>query len=474
MTAPDPHAAEPAEPAVAAGNGGSAEERGSAEDGGPADDGGGRGPSRRAVLTVGGLGAVVAAGVAGGPPAYRALVGPRADTAPPENSITWAASPIDLNPSDYRQILIDAYLDAEPAARVRLLPGPTSTDVNRVAVVSAIDSGSDTPDVFLGDVIWPAEFGAHGRAARLDRIFPKSFWRRFGTTMLQPSAFRGHLYSAPLYANQGVLFYRRDLLSQAGLAVPETWEDLAAAARVLLARGSVTQGFIYQGAAYEGLTCGWTEFLADAGGRILDPTGKTPQLDSPAALRALSFLRELVDDGVTPPDITTIQEQQATQRFNAGEVAFMRGWNTADTLIAAKPATVGVTQLPTFAGRPGGGFSTVGGWGMFLNPHSSRTGPAMSFIDWMTSVPAQRILARFAQIPANERVRTDRTLMRGNQVLEITRTVRPVVRPSNIPNYADISRVVYTNVNEVLTRRATPADALRAAQSGLAEILRNS
>jgi multiple sugar transport system substrate-binding protein len=430
-------------------------------------------PSRRAVLTAAGAGGAAAAAGLGASAVYRTVSAGGHDRPPAEDSITWAASPIDQNASDSRQMLIDAYLEAEPTARVRLLPGPSSTDSSHDALSAAIGAGSDIPDVFLGDIIWPAEFGAKRLARPLDDVFPSGFWNHFDPSLTPTASYRGRMYAAPFYANHGVLFYRKDLLRRAGLGVPATWEDLAASATVLRSRGLVAEGFIFQGAPYEGLTCVWTEFVADAGGETVDPGTTTARVASAAALRALTFMRTLVTEQVTPADVVAVEEPQAVQRFNAGRVAFMRGWNAGDTRVVTDPDVVGVTQLPTFAGRPAGGYSTIGGWSLFMNANTNRIAPAREFIDWLTGVPAQRILGRLAQIPTNRTVHSDPTIMHSNPVLTITQNVRPVARPANTPRYADLSRAVYTNINQALRGAASPAAALRAAQRALEEILRD-
>ena len=93
--------------------------------------------------------------------------------------------------------------------------------------------------------------------------------------------------------------------------------------------GLVKYGFVWQGASYEGLTCNFMEYLASAGGTATNSDYTTATLDSPAAIKAVTFMRSLVTSGVTPAAITTFQEPQAMNTFAAGNAAFLRNWDYA-------------------------------------------------------------------------------------------------------------------------------------------------
>src|SRR5262249_13703230 len=155
---------------------------------------------------------------------------------------------------------------------------------------------------------------------------------------LAASRYRGRTYAVPYFANRGVLYYRPDLLGRVGRPPPTTWEELAETAK-MLREAHIEYHIAWQGAAYEGLTCVWTEFAASAGGSTVDPGVTRSTIDSPSCARALRFMRELVDQDLAHPDLTTLREQEATRLFNDGEVAFMRGWNTADTAFDTEPET---------------------------------------------------------------------------------------------------------------------------------------
>jgi multiple sugar transport system substrate-binding protein len=225
------------------------------------------------------------------------------------------------------------------------------------------------------------------------------------------------------------------------------------------------------------LTCVWAEILADAGGSILDPAGQKSQLDSPEASRALRFLHGLIEGGVTPAVVTDYRETDARQLFMSGQVAFMRAWNSAYAWTSSTRASpdvrehVGVAPLPTFGDRPGPGHSAVGGWSLLINPRSQKIDAVKTFIRWMTDVSAQRILARYYNIPVNSEVRRDVAVLE-NPTISVGLASTPVLRPSNVPTYPEISRTVYSNINEVLAGTKGIEPALREAHEEINALLR--
>src|SRR5580693_327293 len=209
-------------------------------------------------------------------------------SSPPGNatsgSITWWASPINTSGKDVRQVLISDFEAKYPGIKVTLTSAPTDTDTNRATLATDISGGSATPDVFMGDVIWPAQFGAHQLAVPLSDYLPPSYFAQFAPGLVAGASYKGKVYGSPLFEDQGFMYYRKDLLAKAGLAPPTTWEQLESEAKTLLSKHLVKYGFVWQGASYEGLTCNFMEYLASAGGTATNSDYTKANLDSPAAV----------------------------------------------------------------------------------------------------------------------------------------------------------------------------------------------
>jgi len=388
-------------------------------------------------------------------------------------TIVWSASPIvGVGANDVRNVLIKAFEKAYPKIHVTLVSASTETDTNRATLATEISGGSATPDVFMGDVIWPAQFGAHQLAVPLSKYLPASYFAKFAPGLIQGATYKGQVYGSPLFEDQGFLYYRKDLLAKYHLAVPTTWEQLESDAKEVQAKAGIKYGFVWEGDSYEGLTCDFMEYLTDAGGTVTNSGYSKATLDTPAALKAATFMRSLITSGVTPASVTTFQEPQAMDIFAAGQSVFLRNWDYAYSY-ATTPATsklttsqVGVAPLPTFQGMSYPGYSNIGGWNMYINPHSKHIGVDLTFIKWLSSQQAQDILAvKYSEIPTVESVRTSAAVVAANPVLAIVGKTRLVPRPAGTPNYPALSTAIYTNVNAILAGSVSPSAGLANAQS---------
>ena len=164
----------------------------------------------------------------------------------------------------------------------------TNTDTNRATLATTISGGSSTPDVFMGDVIWPAQFGSHQLAVPLSNYLPQSYFAQFAPGLIQGASYKGKVYGSPLFEDQGFLYYRKDLLAKYHLSVPTTWEEVASDAKTVQAKAGTKYGFVWEGDSYEGLTCNFMEYLTDAGGTATNSTYTKAALNSPAATQGRS------------------------------------------------------------------------------------------------------------------------------------------------------------------------------------------
>lgn len=394
-----------------------------------------------------------------------------AATGSASGTITWFANQFGPTGTDVRKTLISAFEKAYPGIKVDLEQAPSDENTFQSELVTQISGGSSGFDVYNGDVVWPAQFGKKNLALPLNSYFDSSYWNTFSTGLIPSVTYDKQVYAAPLFTDNAFLFYRKDLLQKAHLPVPTTWEQLQSEAATLQKDGSVKYGFAAQFASYEGLTCDFTEFAADAGGSTVNAAGTSGTIDSAADQKALAYMRGLISSGVSPSAVTTFQEQQSESLFTSGQVAFLRNWTYAyadsndpsDSKIVGK---VGVTNLPTFAGQPAPGYSVTGGWNLSINPHSKHLAADVDFIKWMTGTQAQTIIAeQGGEIPTVASVLQTPQVQAANPAYPIAAKNKLNARPSFVPEYPQVSEAIYTNVNAALSGSASPGTALSSANT---------
>lgn len=403
-------------------------------------------------------------------------------------TITWYLGPITQGAGEPRYALADAFERAHPGIHVALRVGLADTNAERAQLHQELTNGTG-PDVYLGDLIWAAEFAHDGIAAPLDPAIPlppgllsgngsgtceatlsapaptRNFWSNFDPCQVRALSYRGHVYAVPLFTDISMLYYRKDLLAQAGLAVPTTWQQLVADSQRLRALGLASQ-FAWQGDDYEGLLCNWVEFVTDAGGGILRTTPGTTdavagELDSPQSQRALTLVRQLIAAGTSPAAVTTYKEAAAVDTFTSGGAAFLRDWSSGylDATSTQPAGVVGVAPLPTFDGMPGPGYSALGGWNLYVNPHSAHLSAATTFAQWIGGSAAQQIIAEYDEVPANLTVLNSLTAAPSDVLMarQITAAHRLVFRPANAVSATTHQLIPYSALSEAMVTRVHAA-----------------
>lgn len=170
------------------------------------------------------------------------------------------------------------------AINVNVLPASQLNAGNVNALMLSITSGK-APDVALGvDITSPVEFAIRDQVYDLSEFEGfEEVKSRFVEATLTPYEYMGGTYAIPETMNFNVLFYRKDLLAESGIQLPNTREDLYA--YVLPA--------LYQ----EGLEFyfgrDFTQFLFQNGGSYYTEDGMKSALDTPEAYRAFKEYTEL-------------------------------------------------------------------------------------------------------------------------------------------------------------------------------------
>ena len=161
--------------------------------------------------------------------------------------------------------------------------------------VQWLNARAGDPDVLQLDVVWTPEFAAAGWLLPLGDFAPDT--ADFFPATVEANSWAGRLYALPWFVDVGLLYWRPDLLPHE----PRSLEEMASfAARATGGSDSPPYGIVWQGARYEGLVTVFVEYLGAFGGRITNDSGRAV-VDSPQAIRALTFMRDQVyESGIAP------------------------------------------------------------------------------------------------------------------------------------------------------------------------------
>jgi len=256
----------------------------------------------------------------------------------------------------------------------------------------ALRAGSTTPDIFAGDVIWPAQLAGQNVLLPLDQYFSASVQKQYIPGTIQDVHYNGKLYGMPWFTDFGMIYYRKDLLQKYHLPVPQTWATLQTEARLLVSKKAVKEGFVFQGAQYEGLVCDALEYVNGAGGSIYGPKASSTMSQ---AAKGLQEMASMITSGASPRAVSTYQESQTANDFTNGTAAFARNWPYMWALAQASKTVAGKVGVTNMMHSPGQstGYSTLGGWWLGINKNSKNVAASVAFMKYLTSSDGQQIYA---------------------------------------------------------------------------------
>ncbi len=331
---------------------------------------------------------------------------------------------------------------AHPGIHVVVQPTPDAADQRHQLYVQWLNAHAGTPDVLSLDVVWTPELAAAGWLQPLDRFHPET--GDFFDAPLVASRWRGKLYAMPWFVDVGMLYYRTDVFPRAPATLDELRRDAIAARR----RG-FADGFVWQGARYEGLVTGFQEILGGFGGRIADDRGNIV-VDSPAGVRALDFMRGLVGPA-SSRRVLGFHEEQARFAFSDGRAALMRNWPYARRLIKDQPFAV----APMPAGPGGEPTAALGGAVLAVNASSRHPAEAWQLVKFLTAPEQMRERRDVAgELPARRSLYSD-TALRA-----IVDHARP--RPPT-PLWSELSGALSVHLHRALLGEESSREALSSA-----------
>jgi trehalose/maltose transport system substrate-binding protein len=340
-----------------------------------------------------------------------------------------------------------------------------------------------TPDVYVIDVIWPGALGKN--FLDLTPFLDKDTDRQL-TELLKNDTVHGRLVSLPFYLNIGMLYYRTDLLKKYGYGhPPKTWSELKKmAARIQRGERKAGHpdfwGYVWQGGAYEGLTCNALEWqVSFGGGKMVEPDG-TITVNNPRTAAALRMATGWVGS-ISPKSVLSYTESDTLNVFRSGNAAFMRYWSSgyppANRTDSPVRGRFSVTLLPA---GPHGRAQTMGGFQLAVSLYSAHPREAAELVNYLTGAYVQKRRAvQSGYLPTRPRLYDDPELL---QVLPQARALRNagleswVARPSAIAGnaYVNVSKAYYEAVHSVLSRQRQPEEALEDIDKRLTELLRHS
>ncbi len=342
---------------------------------------------------------------------------------------------------------------------------------------------SGVVDVFQADVVWPGILAPHmldlsGELSDLEPDFFPGAW--------QNNQIDGELKAIPGFIDTGMLLYRADLLDKYNEQPPQTWAEMERIAEKIQsaerdAGHDNFWGLVFQGKAYEGLTCNAIEWVASHnGGTLVDADGNIT-INNQGAAQGLDTAAGWIGH-IAPQGVMGYQEEEARAVFQNGDALFMRNWPYAYQLAQDEGSSikgkVGIAPLPK-GGDNGQHAAALGGWQWAVSRYTEHPEAAIELVRILSEAETQ--VQRFlmtgvspARLDVYDDPRILETAPHMTQLLAVFESA--VARPATPTgdNYARVSNAFYNAAFAVLNGDMNGEQAVADLERRLARIKRNA
>ncbi|MDQ1121869.1 ABC-type glycerol-3-phosphate transport system substrate-binding protein [Microbacterium trichothecenolyticum] len=283
-------------------------------------------------------------------------------------------------------------------------------------------------------------------------------------SMLQGMSYDGKLYALPMQAQMFVMAYRSDVFSELGLAVPTTFDEMAAAAEKIKAAGLMQYPIALPWLATADITTGFQAAMNSLDADFVDDSGAVT-IESDAgekALNAMLALKPYMD-----PQVTTFDQPKVQQQLYNGTAAMAIMFSGRMTDLT-KPENTSLSDSFAFAAPPKVSADapyaydrlSIDGWSI---PFNTSIDHDLLFTLMAASVSEDASKASVpAAYPAREGLVTESNTPYGKAANESIASAMPTVVS---PHLADISNAITPVLAKVINGELSVSDGLAQMQS---------
>ncbi len=373
-----------------------------------------------------------------------------------------------------------AMFEAETGHTVTVVPMPSSTTDQFGQYRLWLAAGNTDIDVYTTDVIWAPQLADQfldlTEAAKdvVGQHFP---------SIIESQTVDGKLVAVPAFTDAPALFYRKDLLEKYGKSVPTTWAEMTATAQEIMdgerAAGNPDMyGFVFQGNAYEGLTCNALEWVKSfGGGQIVEADG-TISINNEHAAAAIDMAASWIGT-ISPEGNLAYMEEESRGVWQLGNAVFHRNWpyayalgNNDDSAVKGK---FDVAPLPAGEGPDARSAATLGGWNYAVSKYSQDPDAAIALALYLASPEVQKERAiKQTNLPTVQALYDDADVLAAAPFMANWKEIfqNAVPRPSapTKTSYNEVSSMFWSAVHNTLSGNGTAAENLEALEADLTDL----
>lgn len=292
----------------------------------------------------------------------------------------------------------------------------------------------------------------------------------------------GKVYGFPSEGDTAWMWYRKDLLEEAGIAVPQTWDEYLAAAQALNNPPEL-YGAV-NGSKPDEAVWDFMHYHFAFGGGIVDENYNVI-VNNEAGVEALTYYSDLLNKyGVVPPDVVTYGYNEILTTLQEGKAALGVEWMAAtgdlqNCEISPKVCKDGepllqYTLIPGVLDANGEVMRGMGGsqWGWSIPAAAENQVAAYKFIEWLTSKEGAKIWALNGGIPSNTLALSDPEVVAQVPQFELLAEAMPYRNIFPVTTVtSDLVTVYNEAVNGCVSNNSDPKEALDIAAEKMTKLL---
>ncbi|MDJ0571896.1 MAG: ABC transporter substrate-binding protein [Pleurocapsa sp. MO_192.B19] len=383
----------------------------------------------------------------------------------------WTQQPVTLktliraDEAQQLQPLVTKFNQQHPDIKFQIVEAPSDSNQVEDLYTSSFLLGNSPYDLVYMDIVWTPKFAAAGWLKDVSDLLSEAEAEQYLEGDIAGGTYQDKLYRIPFRSDAGMLYYRQDLLAQAGYEPPETFSELIEISQNLQQQGLADWGYIWQGKQYEGLAAMFVEILQGHGAFWVNPDTLEVGLDRPEAIESVEFLRTTIAKKISPFGVTTYAEDETRRLFVNGKAVFLRNWPYVYSLALQSPIAGKYSIKPMVHAVGENSGACLGGWGLGIAQSSKHPDAVGEVIKFLSSEDSQReFVLDTGFVPSRTSLFNDPQIVAKYdyypKLLEVVQS--SALRPP-ISQYAQASDILQRYLSAAITNKMTPKQAMQAA-----------
>lgn len=273
----------------------------------------------------------------------------------------------------------------------------------------------------------------------------------FYPAIIKTAEYEGGYYGVPFNCNNTALIYNKDMLEEAGIEPPETWDELREAAKCLTTQERT--GFLMCGIEGEQGAFQILPWILAAGEEPQDLGGEKTK-------EAFAFLQSLIEDGSLSESCINLTQTDVARQFMDGRAAIIQNGPWVFPMIEDAGISYGVIEIPCRDGENPSANAVVGGENIGILKGKNKEG-SLAFIRYFMEEASADFCRKANVLPGNEGAA--QKMAAGDENMQVfEKQMHTAVTRTSIERWPAISKALTDGLFQLVAREKTPEEIAKS------------